>query len=376
VKLTFLDPLYARPGPVACAYLDTSRDIDDPEKAIGLRRRHLREDLTAQGADTDTVAVVADTVGTDREVSGRHGQAIFAGRGHLLLAEELPQPPVRDTARFTDLPEAMPLVLQHAPDIPYAAVAVRDVGPAENGVVPEELEVEVQTGRWPMSTVAPGPRDRRRGPAAEWQRGAEQIVGELRDLVHRTGAEVVVLAGDAWARSVLLNRMPRYLHDRIAMVADRGIPAPQAGAEQGDGAGRALLEQELRELFLDRRSARDQSRFETFLAQRARHRGAAEGMAAVVAALQRGQAAAVLVNTPARFPAPLWVGTEPTEIALSAADLESFGVVSSREEPADAALLRALVRTGAELIVVPRDELPMGDGVGVLLRYADPGNRA
>jgi len=69
----------------------------------------------------------------------------------------------------------------------------------------------------------------------------------------------------------------------------------------------------------------------------------------------------------------LWAGSEPTQIAVSAADLESFGVLGFQEEPPGAALIRALVGTGAELVVVEREELSLEDGVGVLLRYTDPG---
>jgi hypothetical protein len=120
-------------------------------------------------------------------------------------------------------------------------------------------------------------------------------------------------------------------------------------------------------------SERDQAPVETFRARRARHAGAGEGMAAVVAALQRAQVSALLLNTPVELPTRLWAGSEPTQIAMSAAELESFGVLGFPEEPPGAALIRALVGTGAELVVVEREELPQEDGVGVLLRYIGPG---
>ncbi|MEV7870733.1 hypothetical protein AB0P17_32615 [Streptomyces sp. NPDC088124] len=107
MELTFLGPVYARPGPYACAYLDTSRDVRAPEAAIRLRRRHLREDLAQRGTGHATVAVVDDVAGTDREVSRRHGQAIFASHGHLALAEALPDPSAHDAARFSALPEVV-----------------------------------------------------------------------------------------------------------------------------------------------------------------------------------------------------------------------------------------------------------------------------
>jgi hypothetical protein len=43
-----------------------------------------------------------------------------------------------------------------------------------------------------------------------------------------------------------------------------------------------------------------------------------------------------------------------------------------REERADAVLTRALVSTRAELVLVPEEQLRLHEGVGVLLRYADP----
>lgn len=364
MKLTFLEPLYAEPGPVACVYLDTSRDIDDPQRAIDLRWRHLRETLAAQGADTPTLSVLAAEVGADEEVSGRHGQAIFAGHGRLILEEELPEPPVRDTARLDALPDAMPLAIQHAPDIPYAAVSLHRVQPEGDGGA-QELEVDFQAGRWPTSRVAPPRRVHRRGPVDDWPRDAARIATELEDLANRSDVEFVVMRGDSWARNTLFRRLPRHLCNRVVTVAGDG--------KEAVAPGRALLEDELGRLFEGQLSAWDQTRMETFLAQRAQHGNAVEGMTAVVSALQRGQASALLVNTPAQFSRPLWAGPEPTQIALSPRELQSFGIPSPEEEPAGAALIRALVRTGAELVAVPRQRVPLEDGVGVLLRYFDRG---
>jgi hypothetical protein len=78
-----------------------------------------------------------------------------------------------------------------------------------------------------------------------------------------------------------------------------------------------------------------------------------------------------LDHTPVQLPVPLWAGPEPTHIASSATDLEAFGVRSPQEAPANSALIRALVGTGAELVAVPRTTLPLEDGIGALLRYAD-----
>ncbi len=49
----------------------------------------------------------------------------------------------------------------------------------------------------------------------------------------------------------------------------------------------------------------------------------------------------------------------------------AYGVPSCWEAPADAGLIRAAVGTRAELIIVRRDNLPLADSVGALLRYVD-----
>lgn len=362
MKLTFLEPLYTRPGPYACVYLDTSRDIDDPHEAIELRWRHLRALLDAQGADTGTMTALGAEVGTDEQVPGRHGQAIFASHGDLVLEAELPEPPVLGSALFAALPDTLPLALQHAPDIPYAAVAIHHLPPREPGQVSDEFDVAMEAGRWPTSAVAPGPRHHQRVPAADWVHTAPRVAEEAAELAEASGAESIVLAGDPWAGSVLAHRLPRRLLDRVTRVPGDGRAA---------APGRALLEDQLGTVFRGRMSAADRERMERFLAQRARHMGSVEGIAASVAALQRGQAEALLLNAPVELPTALWAGAEPEQIALSREELESFGALSFEEGPAGAALVRALARTGAELVVVPRTELVLQDGVGVLLRYVN-----
>ncbi|MFI9724142.1 hypothetical protein ACIHFE_31620 [Streptomyces sp. NPDC052396] len=364
MKLDFLDAVYARQGPYACAYLDSSRDIDDPDRAMEVHRQHVCEDLARQGADAATMAVVAGVAGCDREISGMHGQAIIASHGRLILAEELPEPPVHDEAGFTALPDLMPLAVQHAPDIPYTAVTVHRVPhPHPHADAPEELEVVFQAGRWPMSTVAPGVCHRVRGSAAGWPSGAAHVAGDIAELARRSGAETIVLSGLTWARNVLANRLPKQWREHTVVSGGDGCRTE---------AGRALMERQLARVFQGRMSAADRARTEMFQAERARHQRAVEGLPAVVAALQRSQVNTLLLNTPALLPTPLHVGSQPTQIGLSGADLEPYGVLSFREGPAGAAVIRAVVRTGAQLVVVPQHELPLADGIGALLRYAGP----
>lgn len=461
MKLSFLDPLFATPGPWASVYLDTTPDGDDPDRAVAARWHRQRDALLAQGADTATVTALEEAAGT----ADAPGRALFAAHGRLVLAADLPDPPERDHARFGPLPDALPLALRRAPDIPYAAITVTRWAPpadedtpssgpeaeaahaahAAHGVPddaydrsdgydrpdtldghdaygglddldgydgfegfdgydgfeeddsfdgfegdesldgydgvayggfegdlpstappaqPPHILLTCETGHWPTGRVRPGPRLTRRVPVTEWQQAAPLLARELTGLADRHAAEVVLVcrdAGDPWLSGVLVNRLPIHLQNRLTTVD-----------EEPGTLGPGTAHPHLARLLRGRLRSADQRQLDTFFAQRARHRPKSEGVTAAVTALQRRQARSLLVTDALRLPERLWTGADPTRIALSAAELEAYGTPSVHEEPADAALLAAAVRTGAELIVPPSDRVPLTDGIGVVLRYSDP----
>ncbi|MFJ3335093.1 hypothetical protein [Streptomyces sp. NPDC086766] len=366
MRLSFLEPLYKQPGPFASVYLDTSRDaaVEDPEAAVRLRWRRLRDDLLSEGADRDSLTAMAGTVGSDADVPGTHGQAVFTARGRLALLDELPVPPDRNTAHFGTLPDTMPLIVQHAPGIPYLAVHVH-YGGRHSTDATGTLRVEAEAGTWPLTRVTPGRRLDEEIPVADWTRAAGEMGRELEGHARRIDAETVVVAGDIWARGILVNRLPAPLRGQVVVLEAAGESQP----------GRALLERRLEELFEGRMAAHDRALLDSFLAERARGGASAEGLAAAVSALQRGRVKALFLNDHPESPFRLWVGPEPGQVALTEQELRSYGVREAREERADAALVRALVGTRAELVLVPERELWLSEGVGVLLRYADPASR-
>ncbi|MFD1659381.1 hypothetical protein ACFSL4_14495 [Streptomyces caeni] len=365
MKLSFLEPLYKQPGPFASAYLDTSRDsaVEDPDAAIDLRRRHLQDTLLSEGADRDSAGAVADIVGGDTDIPGTHGQAVFTAQGRLVLLDELPAPPAQDTAHFGALPDTMPLIVQHAPGIPYLAVHVHYGGPHSTSAG-GSVRVEAEAGMWPLTKVTPGERLDEEYPAADWLRAAERLGRRLEGHARRIEAEAVVVAGDVWARGILVRRLPSLLGARVVTVEGAGESEPR----------RALLEHRLDDLFRGRMAAHDRALLGSFLARRAHDGASAEGLSAAVSALQASQVKALFLNNHPESPLRLWVGPEPGQLALSEQELHSYGVREVREERADAALARALVGTRAELVVVPERRLRLREGVGVLLRRAGTGS--
>ncbi|MET8942777.1 hypothetical protein ABZX30_04090 [Streptomyces sp. NPDC004542] len=367
MRLSFLEPLYKQSGPFASVYVDTSRDtaVGDPDAAVRLRWRHLRDALMSEGADQESITAVAGTVGTDSDVPGPHGQAVFTAHGRLALLDELPAPPARDTAHFGTLPDTMPLIVQHAPEIPYLAVHVQ-YGGRHSTDAPGIVRIDAEAGVWPLTRVTPGHRLRQEIPVTDWLNAAGVIGHELEGHARRIDVEAVVVAGDVWARGILVRRLPASLREDVITVEGACPSEP----------GRALMEQRLESVFGERMAAHDRALLDAFLAQRARDGASAEGLAAAVSALQRGRAKALFLNDHPESPLRLWVGPEPGQLALTEEELRTYGVRDVHGERADAALTRALVGTKAELVVVPERRVRLREGVGVLLRYADPASPA
>ncbi|MFE0328827.1 hypothetical protein ACFW08_18985 [Streptomyces sp. NPDC058960] len=363
MRLSFLERLYKQPGPFASVYLDTSRDtaVEDPDAAVELRWRHLRDALTFEGADEDSITAVARTVGCDVDVPGTHGQAVFTAHGRLVLLDELPAPPPRDTAHYGSLPDTMPLIVQHAPGIAYLALQVR-YGGRHSTDATGTVRIDAEAGVWPLTKVTQGHHLHEEVPVADWLHAAEVIGRELEGHARRVDTEAVIVAGDVWARGILVNRLPAALRGQVITVEGVGESQP----------GRALMEERLESLFSGRMAAHDRALLDAFLAQKARDGASDEGLPAAVSALQRGRVKALFLNDHPESTLRLWVGPDPGQLALTEQELRSYGVQDVREERADAALTRALVGTRAELVVVPEQQLQLRGGVGVLLRYADP----
>ncbi|WP_329375533.1 baeRF2 domain-containing protein [Streptomyces sp. NBC_01483] len=363
MRLSFLEPLYEQTGPYASVYLDTSRDsaLDDADAAVELRWRRLRDTLLSEGADQDSITAAADAVGSDTDIPGMHGQAVFTAHGRLALLDELPTPPARDTAHFGTLPDTLPLIIQHSPEIPYLAAHVH-YGGRHSTDATGTVRIEGEAGVWPLTKVMPGHRLHEEFPVSDWLNAAEVMGRDLEGHARRVNAEAVVVAGDVWARGILVRRLPAPLRGRVTTVEGGGESEPR----------RALLEHRLESLFSGRMAEHDQSLLAGFLAQRARGGASAEGLAAAVSALQRGRVKALFLNNHPKSPLRLWIGPESGQLALTEQELRSYGIQDVRRERADAALTRALVGTRAELVLVPQQHLRLHEGVGVLLRYADP----
>lgn len=367
MQLSFLRPLYDRPGPWCSVYLDASRDTHDSRPQVDLRWRALKGDLLAQGADQVTVEAVEEVVRRHQPMPGDYGIAVFASRGRVVLTEYLSAPPLRDLATWAALPHTMPLVAQRGEQVAWVRVLADRTGAdamaVSAGGVPRRAQVtgrqsrqvrRAQPGGWSQSRY-------QRAAMEAWHHNAGDAAAATAELADRVGADVVVVAGDIRATGMIAAQLPERWQD-VLVRTDAGSRA--------DGAEDTLMDdltvQTVAEV-ADRRIAAALDRFGV-------QEDVGAGLDAVVAALQRNQVDTMLIVDDASADGELWVGPEPTEIATDPAQLADMSVADPQKVRADAALLRALIGTDAELTVLAPEEAPeLTDGVGAVLRYVDAG---
>jgi release factor family 2 len=363
MRLETLRPLYDHQPPFASVYLDMSRNTERAVGEIPRRWNAVAEQLADQGCDPTTIARLGTAIREHPARPGRHGLAAFAADREVLLVEEVPNPLPTPVGTIGPLPDVMPLVIQRGRQVPYLRVVVDHVGADLDGATAGGLTrgAAVHGDETGVHKAQPGgwsqPRYQRRAENT-WQRNATAAVQAVVDLATETGAEVLVVAGDPQSRPLLIEHLPAWWRARV-VTTDLGSRAP--------GADPAALDEATRTAVADLDAVRTSGLLDRYHEQRGAG-GPVSGPGAVVAALQRGQADTVLLADDASGWSRLWIGPEPTHLAFVPEDLRAMGVDQPRRAPADAALVRALVGTEAELVFTT-DGLDTGEGV--VLRWLD-----
>ena len=367
MDLSVLRPLFDRPGPWASVYLDATRAEENADHQIELRWRALRRQLADEGADDATLDAVQEAITGHPYQSGQYGLAVFATAGEAVLVDTLAAPPASDLATYRTLPHAMPLIAQRGEEIPYVRVLSDRTGADLTGLTvggaPRRRRV-TGSDSFPIRKPRVGGWSHRRYlQAAEetWKRNAGDVAAAVTELAKAVGAEVIVIGGDVRTTPLVAERLPARWRDRV-VVTDAG--SRQADDEEAldDVTVQAIAE-------VADRHAREA--IDRYRAQRGAGSGSA-GLADVVTRLQRGQADTVLLINDASSTDTLWISPDdPTLIAVDQFTLRDSGINNPTEVRADAALLRAIVGTGAELILVQPDEVQLEHGIGAVLRYGD-----
>ncbi|HEY2670826.1 MAG TPA: Vms1/Ankzf1 family peptidyl-tRNA hydrolase [Rugosimonospora sp.] len=368
MNLSFLRPLYERPGPWASVYLDATHNRTDADQAILLRWRGLREELADQGADELTLVAMDIAVNPDRGVApGRVGLAVFAAEGRVALAEPLPQPPPVQVATWSPRPQTGMLLSAGHEQVQWVRVVVDRTGAQLTAVDTGRLRInkevagsqeypihDSQQGGWAQARYE-------RSTNVSWDRNQKDVVPRLTAIVDALGADIIIVAGDVRARQMLIDRLPVRLSGRV-VESDTGSRALGAEQQHLDD----ITAQEVARVAGHRRcEVLDRYRMDLT-------RGfAAQGMPAVTEAAWHGAPAFLLLSTGAELPR-LWVDPDDSRaVAVDPQVLRDAGVAHPEEETADAALIGAAAATDADAFAISMEEERLLDGVGAILRYQD-----
>ena len=331
MDLQFLRPLYEHFGGYVSVYLDTSRDSEDATRALDLRWRSARERLASAGADRPTLDALAGVI-TDA-TRGAPGRAAFGRGGQVVLTEALPHPPRREIARLAALPHVMPLLAQRRPHVPYLRVMARHDGGEIASVTAAALRATRRSPNCcPVHKVKSGgssqPRYQNHTEDA-WQTNAKELAGRVTAEAHDVGAELIVVAGDPVARTLLVRELGSYLA-AVTVTVEREV-----SADSGEAARAAD------EAVAQHVAQRSQEHFEHWRTQLAHDRGV-QGLAATMTALRDGAAAELVLVDHPESALTAWVGPGGIELAATAGELTGRGVPDPVQDRADAALARGL----------------------------------
>jgi hypothetical protein len=372
VDLGFLRRLYDEIGDYVSVYLDTDKVYEqNAAEALEIRWHDARRELAAHGAQPATLDAVADVVLDPDEVS--RGRAVFARNGAVVFTGAMDAPPRREIARLAPLPHLMPLLAQHRPPIPHVRVFANHTG-GELVAVGGSGEAwrDWMAGRqWPVHKVRVGgwSQDKFQRRAEDtWEENAKQLAAEVVAAADRIGARHVIISGDVHSRSMVLDHLSVPLREAAAMV-DKEVGADsQAMAEAADLALSEWADRDRRHRFED---------WGTYLA----HDQAVQGLPLTLTGLRNSQDADVFVADNPHSVATAWIGPGGADVAASRAELEARGITSTAEDRADAAIVRAIACTDAELHFLPDDLVVDGDaqafggiarprdGIGATLRF-------
>ncbi|NWF26636.1 hypothetical protein HW130_10170 [Streptomyces sp. PKU-EA00015] len=382
MELGFLKPLFARPGPWASVYIETTRATEDAQKVQQLRERAVASQLIEAGADAYTVRAVMDKLAHEPVSGAPPGRALFAAGAEVVLDTPLSVPPAGIPATWSILPHVAPLADLRG-DRPACLVAYIDRMGADlelRDAHHREALGQANGKEWQGRGHRSIPADRyewhyRNKVENSWNETADIIARELARRLSESNTELIVLTGDPRERRAVFNRLPERVQ-AVTVEAGNGSRSP--------GASTSLLDRQIAEACEKFARDRLESALDRFRVGRGRpgeHREtaavdtgpgeAAEGMPAVVDAVRKHQVATLLLTPDAADAGrEVWIGPGVDQVAVQRGQAQAMGVAKPERARADDALLRSAAASGGEVLMVPEGMHGPAGGLGAVLRWS------
>lgn len=350
-------------GPFASVYFDDSHDAADAAGQLDAKWRDIRAHLENLGAGAGMLERLEEAVLHHQPAVGRRGRAVIVTRAQVLINEQLISPPPAPIIRVSDYPYVLPLIDHEMRRPTYVFAAVDHTG----------ADVTLYKGRTTSSTIVEGSGYPVHKPAtAGWngygdmQHTTEEavrmncraIADNLTHLVDEADPEVVFLSGEVRSRAGVLAELPKRVTQRVSQLHAEG--------HRGDVNYAEIFRLTAPE-FARRHDVEMAEIAERFDAEIGRGSGlAAEGVAAVCAALREGDVETLIVGE--LGDSTVVTGAALTAVAPDADVLSDFGEPVVRVARADEALPFSAITVGARLVRAD-NRLTPADGVAALLRY-------
>ncbi|MGW3550315.1 baeRF2 domain-containing protein [Streptomyces griseoincarnatus] len=377
MQLSFLQPLFDRPGPWATVYFGPLQSDESGAKRRELSVREACRTLEEEGADAATTEAVRDALLRIGPAEDPAGRVVFATGGEVVLSHRLSRPPQRQLSCWAPLPRLTPL-LELAGQDPVCLVAYIDRTGADfelrGGAAGPRSAGQVEGEQHPVHRTASSDWSERHFQLKvenTWEHNAGEIAEALNAAYEESGADLVVLAGDPRERPAV--------HEKLSEAVRRVTTETEHGGRAAGSASPALEEaiEQARRRHTRHRVEEALDRFRAGRVGTDRPTEAVEGIPALVEAAREHRIDTLLVRPDGpELDRDTWVGARPDQIAARRSDARTLGESDPTVVRADDALLRAAAVTAADVLVVPpadddgadATDIPTG-GLGALLRW-------
>ena len=355
--------LLSAEGPFASVYFDDSHDTADAAEELEIRSRDIQRLLEERGANAELVDTLKEAVLNHRPAVGRRGRAVIATSHQVLVNEQLISPPPATVVRLSDYPYIVPLLELEMQRPTYVFASVDHTGAEvmlhQGGTVRSTtIEGAGYPVHKPVTAGWNGYGDLQHTTEEAIRMNSRAIADELTRLVDEADPEVVFVCGEVRSRTDVVAELPERVTQRVSQL--------HAGTRRS-----GINSEEVRHLttaeFARRRGIETSEIADRFEAEIGRDSGlAAEGLAAVSAALRDGDVDTLIVGQ--LGDATVVTGKALTTIAPDADVLSELGEPVERVARADEALPFSAIAVGASLVWAD-DRITPVDGIGALLRY-------
>jgi hypothetical protein len=278
----------------------------------------------------------------------------------------LPQP-APELVTVEPLPRLVPLLDALLLQVPHVVVLAdrqgADIYAYTSGPEPEE-SASVTNTRFPQRKVKFGGWATKRfsnDVEESWEASARDVASMVDKVARDVDARVVIASGDERARQLIGQHLPTPLVDHYHEI--------DGGGRHVDGSEDVIADQ-IVQVLSDVLAGDTVELLEKYAEERGQRDRASEGVARTIESVRMSQVDTLILTDARDEDRTVWIGPDPTHVALAEQELRDLGVDAPVEVKLDEALVRATLGTGAAVRFVGggMEQAPK-DGVGALLRY-------